>query len=170
MVDLLSKLVPDGWKIYVKEHVSQFKDYQKVERAKTKEFYDMIVSRPNVEFVPLTYNSFELIDRAKASATVSGTVGWESVVRGKPSLLFGHSWYSDCKGVFVTHTIEDCKKAIQKIKNGFKPDKDELICFAQVVEKYSVRGYNDKMGTKMNIISSEENVENLARAIHEFVK
>jgi hypothetical protein len=169
MIDLLSKLVPDGWKVYVKEHVSQFKDYQKVERAKTKEFYDMLASLPNVDIVPLTYNSFELIDHAKASATVSGTVGWESVVRGKPALLFGHSWYSDCKGVFVTHTIEDCKKAIQKIKNGFKPDKDELICFAQVVENHSVRGYNDKMGTKMDIISPEENVENLARAIHEFV-
>ena len=169
MVDLLSKLVPDGWKIYVKEHISQFKDYQTVERAKTKEFYDMIASRPNVEFVPLTYNSFELIDHAKASATVSGTVGWESVVRGKPALLFGHSWYSDCKGVFVTHTIEDCKKAIQKIKNGYTPDRDEVKCFARVVEMFSVRGYIDKMGTKMDIISPEENVANLAHAIHEFV-
>jgi hypothetical protein len=169
MVDLLSKLVPEGWKIYVKEHISQFKDYQTVERAKTEKFYEMIASRANVEIVPLTYNSFELIDHAKASATVSGTVGWETVVRGKPALLFGHSWYSDCKGVFITHTIEDCKKAIQKIKNGYKPDKYEVQCFARVVEKWSVRGYNDKMGTRMNIVSREENVENLARAIHEFV-
>ena len=169
MVDLLSKIIPDDWKIYVKEHISQFKDYQTVERAKTKEFYDMLVSLPNVDIVPLTYNSFELIDHAKASATVSGTVGWESVVRGKPALLFGYSWYSDCKGVFVTHTIEDCQKAIQKIKNGFKPDKDEVKCFAQVIEECAVRGYNDKMGTKMNMISYEENVGNLARAIHEFV-
>jgi hypothetical protein len=37
MIDLLSKLVPEGWKIYVKEHVSQFKDYQAAERAKTIE-------------------------------------------------------------------------------------------------------------------------------------
>jgi hypothetical protein len=169
MIDLLSKLIPDDWKIYVKEHISQFKDYQAVERSKTKEFYDMLLSRPNVDIVPLTYNSFELIDHAKASATVSGTVGWESVVRGKPALLFGYSWYSDCKGVFVTHTIEDCERAIQKIKRGFKPNKDEVKCFAQVIEKFAVRGYNDKMGAKMNIISYEENVRNLARAIHEFV-
>jgi hypothetical protein len=168
MVDLLSKLVPDGWKIYVKEHVSQFKDYQTVERAKTRGYYDMIASRPNVEIVPLTYNSFELIDHAKASATVSGTVGWESVVRGKPALLFGHSWYSDCKGVFVTHTIEDCKKAIQKIENGYQPDKDKVKSFARVVEKYSIRGYNDEMSNKMKLISHDENVENLARAIYEF--
>ena len=168
MIDLLSKLVPDDWKIYVKEHVSQFKDYQAVERAKTTEFYNRIVSRPNVEIVPLTYTSFELIDHAKASATVSGTVGWESVVRGKPTLLFGYSWYRDCKGVFVTQTIEDCEKAIREIKNGYKINMNEVKRFAQVVENCSVRGYNDKFGTKMNIISTEENVENLARAIHEF--
>ena len=168
MIDLLSKLVPEGWKIYVKEHVSQFKDYQAVERSKPIEFYNMIASMPKVELVPLNYTSFELIDSAKASATVSGTVGWESVVRGKPALLFGHSWYKDCKGVFVTHTIEDCKKAIRTIKNGYTIDINEVKCFAKVVESCSLRGYIDKLYDKINLISVEDNVENLARAIHEF--
>jgi hypothetical protein len=169
MIDLLSKLVPEGWKIYVKEHVSQFKDYQAAERSKSIEFYNMIASMPKVEFVPLTYTSFELIDNAEASATVSGTVGWESVVRGKPTLLFGHSWYKDCKGVFVTHTVEECKKAIQIIRNGYKVDMNEVKCFAQVVERCSLRGYIDKIHDKMNLISAEDNVGNLARAIHEFI-
>ena len=168
MIDLLSKLVPEGWKIYVKEHVSQFKDYQAVERSKPVEFYNMIASMPKVELVPLNYTSFELIDSAKASATVSGTVGWESVVRGKPALLFGYSWYKDCKGVFVTHTIEDCKKAIRTIKNGYTIDMNEVRCFAKVVESCSLRGYIDKLYDKINLISVEDNVENLARAIHEF--
>jgi hypothetical protein len=168
MIDLLSKLVPEGWKIYVKEHPSQFKVSQMAERAKTFEFYDMIASIPKVELVPLTYTSFQLIECAKASATVSGTVGWESVVRGTPTLLFGYSWYRDCKGVFVTHTVEECKKAIRKIKNGYKVNMNEVRCFAQVVESCSVRGYVDRIYEKMNIISHDENVENLARAIHEF--
>ena len=169
MIDLLSKLVPEDWKIYVKEHVSQFKDYQAVERSKPIEFYNMIASMPKVELVPLNYTSFELIDSAKASATVSGTVGWESVVRGKPALLFGYSWYKDCKGVFVTHTIEDCKKAILRIANGYTIDTNDVRCFAKVVESCSVRGYIDKLYDKMNLISVEDNLENLARAIHEFV-
>jgi hypothetical protein len=169
MIDMLSKLVPEGWKIYVKEHVSQFKVYQAAERAKPIEFYDMIATMPKVELVPLTYTSFELIDQAKASATVSGTVGWESVVRGKPTLLFGHSWYRDCKGVFVTHTVEACKEAIGKIKSDFEINMNEVKCFAQAVESCSVRGYMDiNIYDKMKLISSEENVENLARAIYEF--
>jgi hypothetical protein len=169
MIDLLSKVVPQGWKIYVKEHPSQFKGYQMAERARTFEFYNMIASMPKVELVPLTYTSFDLIDRAQATATVSGTVGWESAVRGKPTLLFGHSWYEDCKGIFVTHTVEGCKKAIQKIENGYRANMDEIKCFARVVESCSVRGYIDRLYEKMNIISSEENAENLTRAILEFI-
>jgi hypothetical protein len=168
MIDLLSKLIPDGWMLYVKEHVSQFKEYQAAERSKTFDFYNIIASKANVELVPLSYTSFELIDHSKASATVSGTVGWESVVRGKPALLFGHSWYRDCRGVFVTHTVEECKEAIRKIQNGFQVDRNELICFAKAVENCSVRGYIDKFYEKMNIVSHEENVENLAQAIYEF--
>jgi hypothetical protein len=168
MVDLLSKLLPPGWMLYVKEHVSQFKEYQAAERSKTLDFYDRVASRHNVELVPLSYTSFELIDHARASATVSGSVGWESVVRGKPSLLFGHSWYRDCRGVFVTHTVEDCQEALRKIQSGFQVDRNEFLCFAKVVESCSVRGYIDKFYEKINIVSPEENAANLARAIHEF--
>jgi hypothetical protein len=89
-------------------------------------------------------------------------------VRGKPALLFGNSWYRDCRGVFLTHTVESCKEAIQKIQDGFQIDRNELICFAKAVENCSVRGYIDKFYEKMNIVSPEENVENLAKAIHEF--
>ncbi len=168
MINLLSRVVPEGWKIYVKEHPSQFKAYQMAERAKTAEYYDLIASTPKVKLVPLTYNSFNLIDCAQATATVSGTVGWESVLRGKPTLMFGHSWYQDCKGIFVTHTREDCRKAIRKIKNGYTIDMDEVKCFAQVVESCSVRGYIDRLYEKMKIIPPEENVENLAKSIFEF--
>jgi hypothetical protein len=168
MIDMLSKLSPQDWKIYVKEHPSQFKEYQAAERAKSAAFYNMIAAMPKVELVSLTYTSFELIEHAKASATVSGTVGWESVVRGKPTLLFGHSWYKDCKGIFVTQTIEDCKNAIEKLKSGYQINQNEVKCFAKAVESCSVKGYIDKLYDKMNFISPEENVNNLARAIHEF--
>ena len=168
MVDMLSKLVPQDWKIYVKEHVSQFKVYQAAERAKSIEFYNMIASMPKVELLPLAYTSFDLIDKAKASATVSGTVGWESVVREKPALLFGHCWYQDCRGIFVTHTVEDCEKAIREIDKGYKVNPKEVKLYAQVVESCSVRGYIGKLYDKMTNISPDENVDNLARAIHEF--
>jgi hypothetical protein len=90
-------------------------------------------------------------------------------VRGKPTLLFGHSWYKDCKGIFNCQTIKDCKQAIEKIESGHQINPDEVRCFAKAVESCSVRGYIDKLYDKMNHVSPEENANNLARAIHEFV-
>jgi hypothetical protein len=168
MIDMLSKLVPEGWKVYVKEHRSQFKKYQSAERSKTDESYDFIAGMPKVELVPLDMTAFELIDHAQATVTVSGTVGWESLVRGKPVLLFGHSWFRACKGVFMTHTVEDCKSAIQAIKNGFQINANEVKCFAQAVEQSSYRGYVDPVYEQMDTISSEENTTNLAKAIYDY--
>ncbi len=168
MVDLLSKLVPQGWKVYVKEHRSQFKKYQSAERSKTVESYEYLASMPNVELVSLDTSSFELIDHAQATVTVAGTVGWESLVRGKPVLLFGQSWFSACKGVFMAHSIEDCQSAIETINNGFKIDPEEIKCFAHVVEQNSYRGYIDPVYEQMGLISPEENAMNLAQAIYEY--
>ncbi len=78
-------------------------------------------------------------------------------------------WYRDCRGVFVTHTVEDCQEALRKIQSGFQVDRNELLCFAKVVESCSVRGYIDKFYEKINIVSPEENAANLAKAIHEFI-
>jgi hypothetical protein len=44
-----------------------------------------------------------------------------------------------------------------------------LFGVAKAVESCSGRGYIDKLYDKMNLVSSEENVNKLARAIHEFV-
>ena len=59
------------------------------------------------------------------------------------------------------------RKMISPKGNGTR-FRNELICFAKVVESCSVRGYIDKFYGKMNIVSSEENAKNLARALHEF--
>jgi hypothetical protein len=169
MIDMLSKRLPDGWQLYVKEHVSQFKDYQPAERSKSIDFYDRIAAMPNVKLVPLSTTSFELIDNAQASATVSGSVGWESVVRGKPSLLFGNSWYRDCHGVFVIHTIEECAHAIRELQNGFQVKRQKLNAFVRTIEAVSVRGYIDRFYAQLGILTPEENVANLAAAIDRFV-
>ncbi|MEW5725210.1 MAG: hypothetical protein AB1896_19005, partial [Thermodesulfobacteriota bacterium] len=165
MVDLLSRTVPEGWMVYVKEHVSQFKAYQLAERARSREFYDYLLSRPNVRLVPLDTVSFDLIDRALASATISGTVGWESLARGKPALLFGNSWYMDCRGVFKIRDRRDLAAALRQIQNGYRVQEDWVQTFAAAVEKVSTIGYIDKIYDKASFVSPEENVANLAESL-----
>ena len=49
--------------------------------------------------MPMNIDSFPLIANSKAVATVTGTVGWEAMVRRKPVLVFGLSWYEKYAGV-----------------------------------------------------------------------
>ena len=130
--------------------------------------YDYIDSMRNVELVPLSHTSFDLIDKCKASATVSGTVGWESILRGKPAFLFGYSWYRDCEGVFTVRTAEDAEKALRHIEDGYVVDKKKVMLYVSAVEEVSMKGYIDDIYEAMNTLTPEENVRNLAVSINDF--
>ena len=165
MVDLLSKCVPEGWDVYVREHPVQLRADSHGERSRTIDFYDDIASLHNVKIIPVSISSFDLIDHSKAVATVTGTVGWEAVLRGKPVLMFGHAWYKDCEGVFYTPTEEMCRAILSEINAGYKVDNKFVRLFVYVLEQVCVRGYVESAYEKVTGISYEENVLALTDAI-----
>ena len=167
-VDLLSKLIPNGWYLYVKEHVSQFKPYKSPERTKSIDFYDDIASLKNTVLIDPSVSSFQLIDNAKATATVTGNAGWESVVRGTPSLIFGHAWYRPCEGVFYTPTIESCQEALGKIAAGYEIDEKKVRLFVKVLEKVCIRGYNHPNWAEASGVSPNQNIDATAQGIIDF--
>ncbi len=165
MVDIISKLVPEGWMVYVKEHVAQFKTFQDSEKARTTEFYDYLVSKENVRLVGLDITSFDLIDKAKASASVSGSVCWESVVRGTPALLFGYNWYKGCEGVFSVAFREELLNAINFIQKGYHVDFEKVKLFAQIVFAHAVRADWRNDFAHLKLLTQEESFANLADAV-----
>lgn len=171
MVDLLSKSIPEGWCLYVKEHLNQFAHRSAGDRFRSTDFYNDIASLPNVKLIPLSMSSFDLIDNSKAVATVTGTVGLEAVIRGKPVFVFGHAWYRGCEGVFYTPTLESCKELISKIQNGYKIELQKVKAFLYALEKtchrgYVISGYYQKIAG----ISERENIDTLTRAIQDFYR
>ena len=74
------------------------------------------------------------------SASAQQTTSWEAAVRGKPSLSFGSAWYMGCKSIFWIKTLEDAKKAIDKVTCGFVPVKSDIDHYAASIEKYSFDG------------------------------
>jgi len=140
MVNLLSKAVPEGWLIYVKEHPVQFTPlWGSNKSARSLDFYSDLASLPNVRLIPLETKPFELTDNARAVASISGTSCWEAVLRGKPALVFGHTWYNGCEGMFFTTTRKDCTEAIQKIEQGYEVDHRKVRLFIQAIEENGCR-------------------------------
>jgi hypothetical protein len=138
---MLSRAVPPGWQILVKEHPSQFTYIMGTNRpSRSYRFYDDLAALPNVRLLPLSTNPFALIDNAMAVATVTGTSGWEALVRGKPVLHFGYPWWQGCEGAFYTPDLDACRRALGLVQQGYRVDSKKVRLFAQVTAEVSCSG------------------------------
>ena len=163
MVQMLAHLAPNNWIIYVKEHNSQFAERLYGEQGRTHSFYSRLVELENVKLISGETSSFDLIDRAKVVATVTGTVGLESVIRSTPVLSFGHAWYALCEGVFAVKNSDDIITALEKIENGYIVNRDAVDSFLYSIEKVSFQCYLNP-GNKSGVSFGEK--ENLKNLIH----
>lgn len=93
-IEQLSRKLPDGWRILVKENPQQI-GYQR-----GKWFYERLAGVYNAELVPRHLDTYDLLRKSRFAATITGTVGWESITGGKPVLIFGPgAWYRSLPGV-----------------------------------------------------------------------
>lgn len=92
-IESLARILPDDVAIYVKENPKQGA-YQRGPM-----FFHRLRRIPNVVFMASHTSTHELTARSEFVASISGTVGWEAVRKGKPALVFGPTWYADFPGV-----------------------------------------------------------------------
>ncbi len=123
IVYTLHRALPEGWKLYVKEHPATFTNSQDYDpRYRDLSFYKRIAELPNVTLVDLRVDSFSLIDNCQCLATITGTVGGEGLLRCKPVLTFGNAPYRNHKYVFDINCVEDVNNALSVIENIGKED------------------------------------------------
>ncbi|MCW3807469.1 capsular polysaccharide export protein, LipB/KpsS family [Plebeiibacterium marinum] len=98
---LLSETLPKDVFIYIKENPKQTSAFR------TSHFYNYISKLKNIELIPISFDTFKLIDECIAVATITGTAAWEGLWREKPALLFGSSCLNYCNGVYKINTKND---------------------------------------------------------------
>lgn len=146
IIKMLSETLPEGWKLYVKEHPVQFDVNHDVgyyfmfdvPLFKTKKFYKKIISIPNVKLIRNEVTSESLIDNSQAVASILGTVFFESVLKNKPVLVFSRlNPIAYLKDAFYINSFSECERAMKKIKDGFSPNYDDAD---EMVGKYVFKG------------------------------
>lgn len=138
LVKHIASCLPKGWKILVKEHYWQLHPSSKGQSCRDQVFYRDLLEIPSVKLVSICASSFDLIDGAVAVATVSGSVGWEAINRGKPALVFGEAWYQYCEGAYRIRSIADCQHAIARIQEVGGPLRDLVHCFVAAVNDVGI--------------------------------
>lgn len=95
-IEQLSQKLPETWRILVKENPQQI-GYQR-----GKWFYERLAGIPRTSLVPRETDTYELLRKSQFAATITGTIGWESITGGKPVLIFGPgAWYRSLPGVIL---------------------------------------------------------------------
>ncbi len=108
-LEKLAKWLPGTVSIFAKENPKQS------HRWREPEFFRRLQKVPRLKLVPTETSTYQLLENCLFAATISGTVGWESISGGKPVLVFGRPWYLTLPGVFhfrdqpVYETVVDCR-------------------------------------------------------------
>lgn len=173
VIDMLDRLLPPNVLILVKEHKSQFLGVlESSSSGRSNVFYERFSQfSDRVKLVSLNLNSFDLIDNSKAVITVTGTIGIESLARGKPVFCFGRTWYQNCKGAFPIRNKNDLLSAWSEInQSDFNISEYDLDGYLDNVSKYFVWGLHSGVYKKLSNRSQEETVSNIVNGIICFIK
>jgi hypothetical protein len=150
-ISIISKSIPVDWKIYVKEHPSQFRSgsfFTYTYLGRDDKFYSKLNSIPKVKLIPIESNHFNILDNAKAIATITGTVGWEAVVRGKLVLIFGDAWYQQAPNVYRVKDTTEVKCALSKLSKDFNFDKAHLVNYVNTLLSLTENIFFDDLEAK----------------------
>lgn len=172
MLETLSASLPDGWVVYVKEHFAQWWLRSSVNYSSNRYpgYYKRIAALKNVQLIPVQTDSYVLIDKAKATAVLTGTAGWEALMRSRPVIMFGYPWYRDCPELFKVQDIKSCKEALVKIKNGFKVEQKKMINYLYSFDKASFHGYFEVIAGTTPKLSRVESMKNITEVILSQIK
>lgn len=158
LLQMLSNVIPEDWVIYVKEHPDQFKAnrrffYSFIYSAsiyRSKYFYDEISKMKNVILLKTNEPVQDILDGAKAIATMSGTVILEAIKLNKKVIAFSteRTIYRHIKDIINVESYNDCCKAIEIVLSNHKVDYSELD---DVLNMYLFN--NDSDGFKNAVLS-----------------
>ncbi len=128
IIQMLHNSLPQGWKLYIKEHPFQFMlntpamhgYLYNIRWWKSIKFYEEIRKLDNVVFIDLDTPSKLLIEKSQAVATINGTVHLEAVFTNKPCLVFGgvDILLKGAKNIIYVNSSENLCTGLDKIVNN----------------------------------------------------
>ncbi|MBW1861618.1 MAG: hypothetical protein JRJ02_04500 [Deltaproteobacteria bacterium] len=119
LIHNISKSLPVDYLLYIKPHYNDFGN-QKIA------YYRSLAQRPNIQVLSAYCDGHRLIRKCSLIITITGTVGWEGILHGKPVFTFGNVFYNSFPLVTRIHDIKELPYLIRKTLESFKPDPELL--------------------------------------------
>ncbi len=166
VINQVIKVLPLGVKLVVKEHGGN-QGYRK------SDFYRKLYYLPNVILVPPSYDGKKLIKNSVGVITLTGRMGWESLIMNKPVIAFGETFWTSFEKVrkpeswgqlkeFVRSIVENASKEESQVMGKDDVD-DGLISYAAAYISL-VHEANFVLGTKD--LYDDVNVKRIAEMLY----
>jgi Capsule polysaccharide biosynthesis protein len=153
LIRQVADALPQGYDLVLKEHpVSIGRNPVLMLRR--------LAHAENIRLVDPYTSSHDLIQRSRAVAVISSTVGLEALLYGKPVLTMGQPFYS---GYGVTLDIDSFREIATAVPAllEFEPDRERILRFLHA----AMRSTYD--GAPGGVDPSDENASRLARSLDE---
>lgn len=162
----LQQALPDDTILLVKEHPSTYtNNFSK--KYRNQQFYETIASIDRVMLSPISADTYKIIDNSIATASITGTVIGEALVRGKASIAFGAGIIQaiDSPLFHSYKSIESLRNFLSNL-NGQQPHDSEKyftdVCHSTFSGIESLdTGYDDKSIMKYRITSTINGIKQL---------
>lgn len=120
VIEAIAKSMPMGMKLVVKEHIPCI-------GRRPAGFYERISNMPDVHLVSPFTDGFTWIRNASLVCSITGTVLWEAIMLGIPTLIFGEVHFLNIKeGIVYSPDLTNLTVAIKQALNT-KPAKDNTL-------------------------------------------
>jgi len=108
LIEQVSKSLPAGWKLYVKEHQAMLGE-------RSVKFYKKVKELHNVRLVQVNYyhDPKPWIINAKGVITIVGTTAYEEALLGRKSIIFGDVPFELIDGITRVRSFEDLPELIR---------------------------------------------------------
>lgn len=165
LVETLSRAMPHGHWLYVKEHPYNYGGEGICRLRRMRKL-------PNVKIIHPEASSVDLIRAASAVAVINSTAGWESILLKKPVISFGRTFYARFGHTSVVEHMGSLPDILQKVlvarggalPDGYQDDWERFVwSVISTVHKGAPFSYKNYMGlgTKM----FDENIQAFASSI-----
>ncbi|MCE7887420.1 MAG: hypothetical protein DYH13_07960 [Alphaproteobacteria bacterium PRO2] len=134
LIRQIAASLPPGMRLVVKDHprAAGYRHYS---------FYDELLNIPNVILADAALRAASIIQKADLIAIISGTIGLEAALCGKPVITFGHTEYA----ALPDHMVRFCANPldlpgfIQNHLQNYRYDEKSCLDYISALIKGSMR-------------------------------
>ena len=172
-IEILSKIIPSEWEIWVKEHPRQnpveYPNIRRFHYRSNKDYYQLIKLK-NVKLLDVDVPSSEILEICKVVASCTGSILWEGLLKNKIVIRFGSTWHDNCKSCFYIEEILKNKNFFDEVlkinKNQITKDLEEFIFF---ISDYVITSSNSDLFAKKSDKSEDILISNFVTFIRSYI-